>query len=667
MGLNDFIVNARIGTFDKLTAKQSMLIGNQAVIANQGTTYYVDSGSGSDSNNGKSWAEALVTLDAAINKCTANQGDTILIAEGHTETYTTTGVKATFDIDGINIIGLGYGSDRPTFSYGHTGTTMTISGDNVTIKNLLFVTAVDQVTTYVTISGDDCTLINCESRDVTDKEVISDFTITGDRFRAFNHFKNGYVDGNANVRVFSMNGVDNALIENCIFMTKVTTAIINFVTNACTNVLIKNCEFYVKDTTNLSKNVIDTIAGSTWEVNNGFDLGAAYKFSGGSGAALASDDVSAVNTAVATLQAELSGADGIAAFPAAAAAANDVSLAEVIRYIQENQLTVPTQDLVTDALTAQVIGKKSDTTAGTSLVSLVKIVDAVVDNIQAELSGADGIAAFPAAAAAANDVSLAEVIRYIQENQLTVPTQDLVTDALTAQVIGKKSDTTAGTSLVSLVKIVDAVVDNIQAELSGADGIAAFPAAAAPANDVSLAEVIRDIWDALRNGTGGTEPATNLSIVDEIRKNAITYNNANYLSVTADLTSATWNTVATHELFTVTGLVRMKVIAEVTTTGDDTSGNTATIQLGVEDSTDDWIAVTEVDDLASGEIWADATPTETNGNYTSLVLDKVVNVKDVGYEIAGEAATDGEIVFHCWWEALNSTGNVVVGDGSAMV
>jgi len=587
MGLNDFIVNARIGTFDKLTAKQSMLIGNQAVIANQGTTYYVDSGSGSDSNNGKSWAEALVTLDAAINKCTANQGDTILIAEGHTETYTTTGVKATFDIDGINIIGLGYGSDRPTFSYGHTGTTMTISGDNVTIKNLLFVTAVDQVTTYVTISGDDCTLINCESRDVTDKEVISDFTITGDRFRAFNHFKNGYVDGNANVRVFSMNGVDNALIENCIFMTKVTTAIINFVTNACTNVLIKNCEFYVKDTTNLSKNVIDTIAGSTWEVNNGFDLGAAYKFSGGSGAALASDDVSAVNTAVATLQ--------------------------------------------------------------------------------AELSGADGIAAFPAAAAAANDVSLAEVIRYIQENQLTVPTQDLVTDALTAQVIGKKSDTTAGTSLVSLVKIVDAVVDNIQAELSGADGIAAFPAAAAPANDVSLAEVIRDIWDALRNGTGGTEPATNLSIVDEIRKNAITYNNANYLSVTADLTSATWNTVATHELFTVTGLVRMKVIAEVTTTGDDTSGNTATIQLGVEDSTDDWIAVTEVDDLASGEIWADATPTETNGNYTSLVLDKVVNVKDVGYEIAGEAATDGEIVFHCWWEALNSTGNVVVGDGSAMV
>lgn len=497
MGLNDFVVNARIGTFDKLTAKQSMLIGNQAVIANQGNTYYVDSGSGSDTNNGKSWAEALATLDAAINKCTANQGDTILVAEGHTETYTTTGVKATFDIAGINIIGLGFGSNRPTFSFGHTGTTMTISAANVTIQNLLFVTAVDQVVTFATISGTDCTLINCETRDVTDKEVVSDFTITGDRFRAFNHFKNGYVDGNANARVFSMNGVDNALIQNCIFMTKVTTAIINFVTTACTNVVIKGCEFYVKGTTDLSKNVVDTITGSTWEVNNGFDLGAGYKFSGGSGNALAGDDVSAV------------------------------------------------------------------------------------------------------------------------------------TDAL-----------------------------------YGANGIASFPAAAAPANNVSMAEVLRDIWDVLRNGTGGSEPATNKSIIDIIKENKIQYNTSNYIAVTADFTSATWNTVATHEVFTVTGLVRMKVIAEVTGNG---AGATATIELGNEGDTDLWIPTTTITDLADGEIWADATPTEVDGNYSSLVFDKVVNDVDIGYEIKTAAATGGSIVFHCWYEALNSTGAVVAGDGSALV
>jgi len=507
MGMNDFIYNGRVATFDKLNVKESLLVGNQAIIANQGTTYYVDSGSGSSTNTGRSWAKALATLDQAINKCTANQGDVIIVAEGHSESYTTTGAKATFDVAGITVICLGQGSDRPTFSFGHTGATWTISAANIKIYNALFVTAVDQVVTYGTISGADCALINCETRDVTDKEVVSDFTITGDRFVAINHFKNGYVDGNANARVFSLNGVDNALIKNCIFMTKVTTAIVNFVSNACTNILVNDCQFYVKGTTDFTKTVVDTITGSTWQVNSGFDLGVGSKFSGGSGAALAGDDVSAVSAAVATLQ----------------------------------------------------------------------------------------------------------------------------------------------------------------AELSGAAGIASFPAAAAPANNISMAEVLRDIWDALRNGTGGSEPATNLSIIDEIRKNALTYNNANYLTVTADLTSATWNTAATHELFTVTGLVRMRIVAEVTTTGDDTSGNTANIQLGVENTTNAFIAATEVDDLAAGELWFDATPTEVTNDTSSVVIDKVVNSEDVGYEITGEAATDGVIVFHCWWEALNATGNVAAGDGSAMV
>jgi hypothetical protein len=49
--------------------------------------------------------------------------------------------------------------------------------------------------------------------------------------------------------------------------------------------------------------------------------------------------------------------------------------------------------------------------------------------------------------------------------------------------------------------------------LNGA-GPAAAATAAAPANDVSLYAMIRDIWDCLRNGTGGAEPGTNTSIVD---------------------------------------------------------------------------------------------------------------------------------------------------------
>lgn len=56
----------------------------------------------------------------------------------------------------------------------------------------------------------------------------------------------------------------------------------------------------------------------------------------------------------------------------------------------------------------------------------------------------------------------------------------------------------------------------IAAELSGAAGLASYPAGAAPANGVSIAEVLRDAWDALRNGTGGSEPGTNKSLVDAL-------------------------------------------------------------------------------------------------------------------------------------------------------
>ena len=129
------------------------------------------------------------------------------------------------------------------------------------------------------------------------------------------------------------------------------------------------------------------------------------------------------------------------------------------------------------------------------------------------------------------------------------------------------------------VSAVSTALATLQAEFSGAAGLTTFPTSAAPANGVSAVEVLRDIWDSLRNGTGGSEPGTNLSIIDELKRCCVHYNNPNYLAITADFTSATWNTVATHEILTVTGLVRLYVVAEVTGNG---AGATATIELGNE-------------------------------------------------------------------------------------
>lgn len=263
-----------------------------------GTVRYVNSGGGGSTTSGGLTREsAFTTIDSAIDASSA--GDTIVIMEGHSETKSASGALFTADVAGIKFIGEGVGSRRPTLTFSHTGATTTISGANILMRNILFVTGIDSVTTFGTVSGADFVMEDCEWRDTTDVEVISDWTCTGARPTFRRCFKNGYTGGNANARCISLNGVDGALIEDCRFSTKVTTAVVNFVSTACTDAEVRDCTFLVTSTTNFSKNVVDTATGSTWAVTgNCFDVGAGSHFSGGSGGALAGDDVGAVSSSV---------------------------------------------------------------------------------------------------------------------------------------------------------------------------------------------------------------------------------------------------------------------------------------------------------------------------------------------------------------------------------
>jgi hypothetical protein len=144
----------------------------------------------------------------------------------------------------------------------------------------------------------------------------------------------------------------------------------------------------------------------------------------------------------------------------------------------------------------------------------------------------------------------------------------------------------------------------------------------------------------------------------------VVYNAPNYLAVPIAMVVGTTGAVGQHETFTVTGAVRMKMLIECTDTLTD-AGNGATIQFGVAGATDLFIAASDTDLIATGEAWCDATPTETAGAYSTLVLDKVVmGGIDVGYEVAVEAITGGTLIFHCWWEPLNATGAVVAAAGA---
>lgn len=136
----------------------------------------------------------------------------------------------------------------------------------------------------------------------------------------------------------------------------------------------------------------------------------------------------------------------------------------------------------------------------------------------------------------------------------------------------------------------------------------------------------------------------------------------NSFVVTADMTSATWNTVAAHEIAVVTGLVRVQIVARVTDTVI-TTGTNGTIVLGWEGATTSMIGSTLADALVTNELWYDTSPTTVGDTFNNAVLDFVVNGADIGYTIGTNAATAGEIEFLVFWVPLSSGATVTAGAG----
>jgi len=572
------------------------------VIADQGKStgrrVFVHSGTGVDAAGyGGNPDRPVATLDYAIGLCTDNEGDVIYVMPGHAETYSTTGVKVTVDVDGIRIVGLGQGADRPTFTFSHMDATWTVSANGVRIENLLFAAGVDSVVTYATISGADCAVVGCELRDATDVEVITDLTVTGDRFTMLRCFKNGYTGGNANVRVVSLNGVDGALVEGCLFVTKVTTAVIGMVTADCSGIVVRDSVFLVDSTTDLSKNVVDGMT-SVWSVDRAFDIGAGGGFSGGSGSAVATDSVSALATILGT--------------PAGADLAADIAAIGVL-------IGTPAVDVVTD-LTALIGAPAVD--LATDIAALGTLIGTPAVDLVTDLAALIGT---PAVDLATDIAALGTLIG--------TPAVDLLTDL--AALIGTPAVDLA-TDIAALGTLIGTPAVDLITDLAALIG-------------TPVADLAMDIAAVLAEAQGA----------------GLSANAANYLAVAADLTNATWNSDATHEVFTVTGLVRMRMLIEVT--GNvESGGDTATLTFGHEGNAAAWIAATNEDALDTGDLWYDTSPTTKEEDFATAVFDKVVRDLDVGYEIDVEACTGGSIVFHVWWEPLNATGAVVAGDGSAL-
>ena len=92
------------------------------------------------------------SLALAVAACVASRGDTIIIAPGHTETISSS-TALTLSVAGVQFIGLGKGSMRPTFTLDTAATaTVNVTAANVSITGCLFIANFADIASVFTLT-----------------------------------------------------------------------------------------------------------------------------------------------------------------------------------------------------------------------------------------------------------------------------------------------------------------------------------------------------------------------------------------------------------------------------------------------------------------------------------------------------------------------------------
>jgi len=154
--------SVRSALFARKQAGGAFQIVNETLTT--GNIFYVDSGAtttgGTTASYGRNPDAPFTTIAAAITNCVASNGDMVFIMPGHAET--TTAIAASKI--GVKFVGMGVGSNRPTFTATAAATDLLDVTASCTFENIIFVGAASLVTALVDIAANDVTFINCVFR-----------------------------------------------------------------------------------------------------------------------------------------------------------------------------------------------------------------------------------------------------------------------------------------------------------------------------------------------------------------------------------------------------------------------------------------------------------------------------------------------------------------------
>ena len=620
---------------------------------------------------GTSPDEPFATIDHANGLCTANKKDVIVCMPGHTETISEAAAIA-LDTAGVTLIGLGNGNNRPTITFDTaTDADLDIDAADITIENFRFIGGIASLAAPIDVNAARFTMRNCDFMSsgagygvlisIITAAAANDMTIENCNFQYLVATDGTTAITETSTEAIRLVGADRAVIKDCYFSGDFTTSVINGITTASKDIKLIDNTIYNIATENIA-GAIDLVAACTGVID-GNTCHVAYA---SSAAALidGSSCVLGINY--------VNNATGEA--PAVHGTAETIGVEAKIDVI-DGYHDVPTADTTDNAQVRDVVGNKSDAAAAgavttqESLIAYTKqlvggqiIIDAFHDVPTADTTDnvviSDVVGNKSDAAAAGAVTTTESLMAYVKQNVgaiITidafhdVPTADTTDNAQVRDVVGNKSDAAAAGAVTTTESLMAYVKQNVGALIT-VDGYHDVPTADTTDN-AQVRDVVGNKTDAAADGVVSTTE----SLVAYIKQ--LVGQDKGIARHTITFTAGGDGSVGAHDLFTVTGTVRIRVLAVCTTNLAIQTG--ATIEVGISGTTDAFIAQTAGDDPDAGEIWHDATPDasiELDSVYSWQIL---ANSTDVIYTVGTDTIDSGVMEFYAEWERLSADGNVV--------
>ena len=234
-----------------------------------GNVFWVQSTTGSDSGKGTR-DRPFASINYALTRCTANNGDVIMVKPLHVETVAAAGGLATGTVAGVTVVGCGRGSSRPNVNFTATASTATISAANTMFRNILFTGGIDAVVSPLIVSAADCAFVDCELRDVTGQ--VTDFLLTtaaANRLLISNLRYDGAAAAGTNAGIALVGG-DGIVIDGLYMDGNFAVGGIDIRTTATTDLEVRNVGFRTRNAADIF--LVDTITASTGQIGPNINL-----------------------------------------------------------------------------------------------------------------------------------------------------------------------------------------------------------------------------------------------------------------------------------------------------------------------------------------------------------------------------------------------------------